>query len=70
MTDHERAGPARLRRGTPADIEAWHALLWETVTDLGRRQATPLELDVPSPNAEAIRHLLDRGSGSTHGSTT
>ena len=42
MSDQERAN-ARLRRGTPDDIEACHTLLWETVTDLGRRQATPLE---------------------------
>jgi GNAT superfamily N-acetyltransferase len=43
MSDQERADLLPLRRGTPADIEACHTLLWETVTDLGRRQATPLE---------------------------
>jgi GNAT superfamily N-acetyltransferase len=44
MTDHDDgASRPRLRRGTAADIEPCHTLLWETVTDLGRRQATPLE---------------------------
>jgi GNAT superfamily N-acetyltransferase len=43
MTDHEGATPPRIRRGGEADIEPCHTLLWETVTDLGRRQATPLE---------------------------
>jgi GNAT superfamily N-acetyltransferase len=42
MSDQEFVD-ARLRRGTPDDIEACHTLLWETVTDLGRRQATPLD---------------------------
>ena len=32
-----------IRRGEPDDIEACHAILWETATDLGRRQATPLD---------------------------
>ena len=32
-----------IRRGTHDDIEACHAILWETATDLGRRQAAPLE---------------------------
>jgi GNAT superfamily N-acetyltransferase len=43
MTDASGSGRPTLRRGTPADIEACHAILWETATDLGRRQATPLE---------------------------
>lgn len=43
MSDQERADTHRIRRGTPADIEACHTLFWETVTDLGRRRATPLE---------------------------
>jgi GNAT superfamily N-acetyltransferase len=32
-----------LRRGTAADVESCHRLLWEAATDLGRRQGTPLE---------------------------
>jgi GNAT superfamily N-acetyltransferase len=32
-----------IRRGTSDDIQTCHAILWETATDLGRRQATPLE---------------------------
>lgn len=41
----EQGGPVAptIRRGRPDDIEACHAILWETATDLGRRQATPLE---------------------------
>ena len=43
MTDQVGSVPPTLRRGTSADIEACHAILWETATDLGRRQSTPLE---------------------------
>jgi GNAT superfamily N-acetyltransferase len=43
MTDHDGSRRPTFRRGTADDIEPCHTLLWETVTDLGRRQATPLE---------------------------
>lgn len=43
MSDQHEASAPKVRRGTSADIVACHTLLWETVTDLGRRQATPLE---------------------------
>jgi GNAT superfamily N-acetyltransferase len=43
MTDHDGASRPNLRRGTAADIQPCHTLLWETVTDLGRRQATPVQ---------------------------
>jgi hypothetical protein len=32
-----------VRRASPDDAAACHDVLWESVTDLGRRQATPLE---------------------------
>src|SRR5205823_7516943 len=31
------------RRATPEDAVACHELMWSSVTDLGRRQGTPLE---------------------------
>jgi GNAT superfamily N-acetyltransferase len=35
--------PVRYRRATPDDALACHELMWLSVTDLGRRQGTPLE---------------------------
>ena len=43
MTEPEPSNAPRFRRGTADDIEPCHALLWMTVTDLARRQATPLD---------------------------
>jgi GNAT superfamily N-acetyltransferase len=36
------AGLPSIRRGTPADAEACHEVMWTAVTDLGRRRGTPL----------------------------
>lgn len=36
------AAPVTYRRGSADDAEACHELMWESVTDLGRRQGTPL----------------------------
>jgi GNAT superfamily N-acetyltransferase len=35
--------PVGYRRATSDDVAACHELMWESVTDLGRRQGTPLE---------------------------
>jgi len=37
--------PVAYRRATGGrgDVAAYHELMWESVTDLGRRQGTPLE---------------------------
>lgn len=35
--------PVGYRRATPEDAITCHELMWESVTDLGRRQGTPLE---------------------------
>jgi hypothetical protein len=50
----------RYRRATPEDAVACHDLMWESVTDLGRRQGTPLEGSAAEwwKSAESLhRHL-------------
>jgi GNAT superfamily N-acetyltransferase len=54
-----------VRRATPDDAAACHDVLWESVTDLGRRQATPLEGSVEDwwRSGESLhRHLAERAA--------
>src|SRR6266705_1443301 len=50
----------RYRRGTADDALACHELMWSSVTDLGRRQGTPLEGTAAEwwPWLEPVNRLL------------
>jgi GNAT superfamily N-acetyltransferase len=52
--------PVRYRRATSEDALACHELMWESVTDLGRRQGTPLEGSAADwwPSSEPLHRLL------------
>jgi len=66
-SENGRDGVAGLivRRATADDAAACHDVLWESVTDLGRRQATPLEGSVKDwwRSGESVhRHLAERAA--------
>jgi GNAT superfamily N-acetyltransferase len=50
----------RYRRATSEDTFACHELMWESVTDLGRRQGTPLDGSASDwwPSSEPLHRLL------------
>jgi GNAT superfamily N-acetyltransferase len=52
--------PVGYRRATSDDVVACHELMWESVTDLGRRQGTPLEGSATDwwPSSEPLHRLL------------
>ena len=52
--------PVGYRQATPGDAVACHELMWVSVTDLGRRQGTPLEgtADDWWRSSEPLHHLL------------
>ena len=49
-----------IRRGTPADAEACHEVMWASVTDLGMRHGTPLHGSVAEwwASAEPLQRFL------------
>ena len=55
-------GPLAYRRASPDDAAACHDLMWESVTDLGRRQGTPLEGTAEEwwRSSEPLHRLLAR----------
>src|SRR5215472_3572880 len=52
--------PVAYRRAVAADSMPCHALMWESVTELGRRQGTPLEGAAESwwQSGEPLQRLL------------
>jgi GNAT superfamily N-acetyltransferase len=52
--------PVGYRRATSDDMVACHELMWASVTDLGRRQGTPLEGSATDwwPSSEPVHRLL------------